>query len=179
MNKWHIISAASVISGVIILKKMKKTSPNVEEKNLQAFLSMIRWAEGTSGVDGYRTLFGGGLFTSFFDHPRIRFVFTQTNGIKNYTTAAGAYQFIASTWDWVKNTIGLSDFSPASQDRAAIYLLKYRGALDYVKAGNFELALKKASSEWASLSYSTAPQPHKTFVDLQNKYLSYGGKIFK
>lgn len=179
LNKWYVLSGVALVGSFFLLKKQMgmNNSGSTADKNVNAFLKMIRWAEGTSGTDGYRTLFGGGLFSSFLDHPRIRFSFTQTNGIINYTTAAGGYQFLASTWDWVKGSLGLNDFSPANQDKAAIFLLKYRGALDYVKNGNFEMAVRKASPEWASLSFSTAPQPTKALGDLKNKYLSYGGTI--
>ena len=96
--------------------------------NLRAFLYLIRWCEGTSGDNGYRTLFGGGMFDSFADHPRK--AITRPLGGKNLTsTAAGAYQVLERTWDECKKALGLPDFSPESQDRAAIYLIKRRGAL--------------------------------------------------
>ena len=40
--------------------------------NLSAFLTLIRTGEGTLGIDGYRTLYGGDLFDAFYDHPRTK-----------------------------------------------------------------------------------------------------------
>ena len=45
---------------------------DMQNSNLQAFLAMIRQAEGTAGRDGYSMLFGGSLFDSFADHPRTK-----------------------------------------------------------------------------------------------------------
>ena len=67
----------------------------------------------------------GSTFTDFSDHPRI---FAPTkDGQKS--SAAGRYQFTASTWDDLVNRYGrsvLPDFSPASQDKAAILLGRER-----------------------------------------------------
>jgi len=148
----------------------------VQNKNVQAFLKMIRWAEGTSNVYGYRTLFGGSLFNSFSDHPRKRFSFTQTDGKKNTTDAAGAYQFLSKTWDWVAGRLGLKDFSPENQDKAAIFLIKNRGALEDVIAGRFDVAVQKVSQEWASMPNSTYPQPKRTIADAKRIYEQNGGQ---
>ena len=60
---------------------------------------MLRWCEGTSDANGYRALFGHRanrplLFNSYASHPNKIFSFRQTDGKTNYTTAAGAYQFL-------------------------------------------------------------------------------------
>src|SRR5690606_39452601 len=103
--------------------------------NVHAFLRAIRLGEGTLDADGYRRIVGGELFDDFSDHPRKR-VWIERYGV--WSTAAGAYQFIASTWDEMRAKYGLPDFSPASQDRAAVGLLIRRGALDDVIAGRIE-----------------------------------------
>jgi len=117
-----------------------------ESANLAAFLAMIRAGEGTAGPNGYRTLVGGGLFYGYADHPR-QSVYLPSLGI--HSTAAGAYQFLARTWDSIRGN--LPDFSPASQDAAAVALIKRRGAYADVLAGRLALALEKCSWEWASL----------------------------
>lgn len=74
----------------------------------------------------YNTIVGrGGKFTDFSDHPRI--FGTETS------TAAGRYQFTKSTWDeelvnYNKENPNspITDFSPISQDRMALYLAKKR-----------------------------------------------------
>lgn len=151
-------------------------SYDMENANLQAFLSMIRYAEGTSGANGYRTLFGGGLFTSFDDHPR-QAVTARLGGREITSTAAGAYQFLSRTWDDVRGILGLPDFSPASQDRAAAFLIRRRGALADVYAGRFDAAISKCNKEWASLPGSPYGQPVKTLTDLRRVYVASGGQI--
>lgn len=69
---------------------------------------------------GYNVINGGGTFTDYSDHPRTK----SANG----STAAGRYQFLASTWDSAKasyeRTYGVKvpDFSPEWQDRVALHL---------------------------------------------------------
>ena len=125
--------------------------------NVQAFLALIRYTEGA----GYQTLFGGGIVDSLEDHPRI--AITRTLGGKPITsTAAGAYQFLSRTWDECKKALGLPDFSPPSQDRAALYLIERRRALPAVLEGDWPTALERCNREWASLPGSPYGQPTKS-----------------
>lgn len=148
---------------------------------MQAFLATIRACEGTSGPDGYSALFGyrpgnGRVFSDFTQHPNQRFPFTQTDGHINYSSAAGAYQIIWPTWVRLKAKMGLPDFSPQSQDEAAIELITERSALFDVEGGNLRVALDKCAPEWASLPASTYLQPKRSFFFAQSAYLAAGGK---
>lgn len=157
--------------------------------NLAAFLYAIRWAEGTANADGYRTLFGGSLFDSFADHPRIAQQFTNRAGRTLWTTAAGAYQFMAisplpsggttrvNTWDRMQAKLGLPDFSPESQDAAAIELIREAGALDDVMAGRFAQAVEKVRGIWASLPGAGYDQPERPFTQLASVYEAAGGTM--
>lgn len=152
------------------------TDLDLSNANLQAFLRMVRYAEGTASANGYRMLFGGGLFEGYDDHPRTPV--TATLGGKRITsTAAGAYQFLARTWDDIKRAAGVSDFSPASQDRAAAALIRRRGALADVYAGRFSEAVRKCAREWASLPGSPYGQPVKTMAQVTAAYQGAGGWI--
>ena len=91
--------------------------------NLRAFLFLLRWCEGTSDADGYRRIVGGELFTDFSDHPRKLKSGIFASGKEWKSTAAGAYQFLATTWDECKAALDLPDFSPESQDKAAVFLI--------------------------------------------------------
>lgn len=126
--------------------------------NVQAFLTLIRTGEGTLGTAGYRKLFGGGLFNDFADHPRVA---VTRGGITS--TAAGAYQQLSKTWDEMAAKYNLPDFSPHSQDIAALGLIKRRGALADVIAGRFRSAIDKTNKEWASLPGSPYGQPTLTY----------------
>ena len=145
-----------------------------QETNVAAFLQMIRYAEGTAGPQGYRTLFGGGLFDHFADHPRMK-VSAMLGAQPITSSAAGAYQILERTWDDVQASLGLADFSPASQDAAAVYLIRRRGALEDVRAGRFEVAIAKVSREWASLPGSPYGQPVKSIDQVRHVYASAGG----
>lgn len=144
------------------------------DANVQAFLQMIRIGEGTAGPNGYRTLFGGGLFDSFADHPR-RAITARLGGKPITSTAAGAYQFLSTTWDECKRALSLPDFSPDSQDRAAVFLIGRRRALEDVRAGRFEAAVSKCAKEWASLPGSPYGQPVKTLAQARQAYEDNGG----
>lgn len=119
----------------------------LQEPNVKAFLALIRYGESNNSGDAYSMLYGGGHFASYDDHPK-RF-FTVADGRR--TSAAGAYQITWTTWQWVSTLGNLPDFSPKSQDLAALLLIKRRGALADVVAGNFERAIAKCRNEWTSL----------------------------
>lgn len=113
--------------------------------NLQAFLRVIRYAEGTASDDGYQIEFTGTRFYNFGDHPRR----VRCSG-RLCSSAAGAYQFLETTWDDVARSIGARDFSPEWQDQAAIELIRREGALADVEAGRIEQAIAKTANVWAS-----------------------------
>lgn len=147
-----------------------------EQQNVQAFLHTIRVAEGTAGGNGYSMLFGGGTFSGFADHPRV-LVTRTSNGRPITSSAAGAYQILRRTWDGVRAKLGLVDFSPASQDRAAVELIRQRGALADVRAGRFADAVEKCKKEWASLPGAGYGQPEKNVGDLFTAYINAGGNV--
>ena len=140
----------------------------IDDPNVRAFLDMIAYSEGAD----YNTLFGGGTFDSFYDHPR---KVISKSGYKS--SAAGRYQIIRKTWDDVAPKIGAQDFLPATQDAAAIFLIKRRGALDDVIAGRFAAAVNKVRKEWASLPGAGYGQPERPFEALQAVYIQAGGTI--
>lgn len=126
-------------------------------RNIKAFLALIKYTEGA----GYQTLFGGERFASFDDHPRR--AITKTLGKKPITsTAAGAYQFLSRTWDECASACNLPDFSPLSQDIAALYLIERRRALNAVVEADWKTAIERTNREWASLPGSPYGQPTKT-----------------
>lgn len=153
-------------------------TPNAE-RNVAAFCTSVRLGEGTSDANGYRRLFGGQLFDSYADHPRIRVPFHNSQkpgaGMNDYTTAAGAYQALSTTWDDFVRSVGPRDFSPASQDEFAVWCIRRRGALTDVKAGRFDVAIAKCAKEWASLPGSPYGQPTVTLAAARAVYEGAGG----
>lgn len=139
----------------------KELESYLDNKNVQAFLGLIRDTEGTAkGADPYR-VYGGSPNNQIKDLSKPdfkRWGFTQTDGKKNTSSASGAYQFLERTWNSLAKQHGLTDFSPRSQDLGAIALLKQSGALDAILKGDFDTAVKKANRTWASLPGSPYAQ---------------------
>lgn len=168
-----ILALAAIVYLIIRRKNMQTVKAAAGNNNVQAFLMTIRKCEGTAGPDGYRTLFGGKLFTSYQSHPNVKVPFGNT-----YSTAAGAYQILFRTWETLRLRLSLPDFSPASQDMAAIELIREKnGALDDVIAGHLETAVSKVRSIWASLPGAGYGQPEKSIASVKQYYLNAGGTI--
>ena len=148
---------------------------------IRAFLDMIAAAEGTSIMNnpcgqadyGYASLFEcyryeSRRFHSYADHPRQFF----TTSWGSSTDASGRYQFQARTWDEVARQEGLSDFSPANQDRGVVNRLKSRGSyrfISQIQIGSspnyaFKQALDASACEWASLPAISGSANHKRTV---------------
>lgn len=125
--------------------------------NMQATLDLIGHAEGAN----YNTQFGGGTFSSYAQHPN------QSNDLK----PAGRYQFQFRTWKGIAAQLGLTDFSPQSQDKAAVGLIAGRNVTSDVEAGNIEAALTGTGGvtglawEWASLPPSRYGQTRLTMSE--------------
>ncbi len=144
----------------------------IHHPQIQAFLRVIRRGEGTADSGGYNRLFGGGTFSDLSWHPGI---FVKASG---YTSsAAGAYQFLKSTWEETARLMRLTDFSPISQDLGALGRIAYRGAIQDVLDGDFESALKKTSKEWASLPFSPYGQPTISLQTALNTFTMNGGTV--
>ncbi len=146
----------------------------LQNANVQAFLRAIRLGEGTSDEAGYNRIVGGGTFADDSVHPHVR-VFIPKYQV--YSTAAGAYQIIWPTWQKLCLQYSFPDFTPESQDEAAVALIAGRHALDDVIAGRLEDAVGKCSAEWASLPDSTAGQRTESYEAVENEYLTHGGKL--
>lgn len=159
-----------ILIGIIIVAIAAAVIFGGKDNNMKAFLMMIRKAEGTSGPNGYRTIFGGQLFNSYAQHPNVKVPFGNT-----YSTAAGAYQFLYSTWTNLANRLGLTNFSPANQDRAAIQTFKDKGAYDDIIAGRFNSAIDKVKKVWASLPGAGYGQREKSLATVRKYYTDAGG----
>ncbi len=176
-----IIYSIIAIIALEIMKRRKKkiqatlSGSDTPNLNAKAFLNVIRFAEGTSAQDGYKYLFGSRpgnnlRLNDYSKHPNVHRPFGNTT-----STAAGAYQILHGTWQEAKDALRLNDFSPASQDEAALFLIERRGGLDHVLNGDFEKAIYSVRKEWASLPGSPYGQPTKSLAVLKNHYQNNGG----
>lgn len=148
------------------------------DPNLERFLFLITETEGTDRQGTpYNELYGYDNFTDFSKHPNIN---VTKGGLTS--TAAGRYQMLKGTWDGVQAQLNLPDFSPLSQDKAAIQLIKNRGAYDAVINGDFQTAIAKTNKEWASLPGSPYGQPTyslKRALDYINSIIINTGQYVK
>jgi len=104
-------------------------------------------------------LFGLSNFEGYDKHPEILIK------ASNYSsTAAGRYQILKATAKMLK----MKDFTPESQDLAAIQLVKNAKAYDLVVAGDWEKAILKTNKIWASLPGSPYGQPTHKMSDAIN-----------
>lgn len=128
--------------------------------NVKKMLMAITYCEGTDR-DGtpYNELFGFSNFEGYEKHPEILIK------TPNYrSTAAGRYQILKNTAKMLK----MKDFTPESQDTAAIQLIKNAGAYELVLKGDFYNALRKCNRVWASLPDSPYGQPVHRMEDVLN-----------
>lgn len=139
------------------------------DSKISAFLATIRQFE--SGGD-YSILYGGTHFTDFSHHPNVRVPIKIGKYAGQVSTAAGAYQINFPTYNQFAPTLGISDFSAASQDAIAYAILQTTGAFDYLNADDVEGAMRAASSKWASLPYSTAGQHPQSLQVALDTYTS-------
>ncbi|MBY0109866.1 MAG: glycoside hydrolase family 104 protein [Candidatus Babeliaceae bacterium] len=148
-----------------------------QDVRVKAFLDLLAHGEGTSyhpevriAADQYRISFcNKGKLTTFKDHPRERCCNSVGNRII-CATAAGRYMFLQKTWDWVKSSIELRDFSPVNQDIAAVFLLVVSGAMHEILRNNIKGAITKASRFWAPMPGNMYNQPQTKIAELLRIY---------
>lgn len=142
-------------------------------QNVAAFLRCIRQGESNQTDSAYRLVNGGGLFNDFSAHPYGKLPTTQGG------RAAGAYQFLPTTFADVQARYPAEcpDFSPASQDFAAVVKIADRGALNDVIAGNFQQAVAECRKEWTSLPGASENAAGNTLAKYLQVYEQYGGHL--
>lgn len=124
-------------------------------RNWYALQTVIREVEGTRGEKGYNTRFGGHQFEGFDAHPNI----AEATPWGTKSEAAGAFQFMKPTWDHTSKVLGLTDFTPKSQQEAGRYLTQNRGVdpdADLSDFNTFASSISKLAPEWAGLPNSTS-----------------------
>lgn len=149
-------------------------------KNQKAFLDMLAHSEiGASLLkitdNGYNVLVGATpskplTFGDYSDHPNIY-------NKKMNSTAAGRYQFLSRDWAHYRSQLGLQNFSPESQDKWALQLIKECRALPDIDAGNFAAAVEKCKNIWASLPGAGYGQRENKIAALQAAYVNAGGGL--
>ncbi|MCM3903383.1 MAG: hypothetical protein ND866_16905, partial [Pyrinomonadaceae bacterium] len=86
----------------------------------RALLDTIAGSESNyPGKDPYRVIYGGRETSDLSRFPNVHVPITSGPNVGKTTSAAGRYQYLTKSWNEAKNALGLPDFSPASQDKAA------------------------------------------------------------
>lgn len=168
----------------------RNTEEAMQSPNVAAFLSMIAFAEGTNrAADPYRVCYSyRHTIRDLSDHPAVTGewrgeplppAMCEAAGLSPgcVSTAAGRYQLIRPTWLRCKRALSLPDFSPASQDAAAVYLIRARGALEAVEAGRVADAVQLCRREWASLPGAGWGQPERRLTALLEAFEVAGGVV--
>lgn len=182
LNPWGLIET---------MNNQATTGQAIQDRNIRAFLAMIGRAEGTdSQADAYRVCYGySHTVKSLADHPAVTGEWkgktltpTQCAGAGYgpgcVSTAAGRYQITKPTWLECKRALKLPDFSPDSQDRAAVYLINKRGALAAVQQGRLAEAIELCRREWASFPGANyAGQGARSLAWMQSAYQGAGGVL--
>lgn len=149
-------------------------------RNVQAFLDMLAWSEGTDNGRqptrdrGYDVIVGGQLFQGYADHPR---VLVDLPKLKIRSTAAGRYQLLRRYYDAYRKTLNLRDFSPLSQDLIALQQIRERRALPLIQAGRIAEAIAKVRNIWASLPGAGYGQHEQKLDRLLEVYRQAGGEV--
>jgi len=149
-QRQEAIKQSQLLEG--LLRRSSIATPTLRPK-LKAFLDMIAWSLGTAQPNGYSLIFSGDSFANFKDHPR-QLKCAIYLGKKICSDTAGRYSLVSSTWDDLVQKLQLPDFSPPSQDQAAIELIREQNALEDLETGKLESAIYKASQVWGSLPNS-------------------------
>lgn len=158
-------------------------SPADLQPHQRALLDTIA---GPESAGKYDVIYGGGRFSDFSDHPRKAVPIGSGPNAGKTSSAAGKYQFLGSTWDDQAKKLGLTDFSPASQDKAAWNLASesYRNAtggdLDAVLRSGDTNAIagvgKALAPIWTSLPGGIEQGTNTSrFLKAYNGYLGQGG----
>jgi muramidase (phage lysozyme) len=88
----------------------------------RALLDTIAVSESAyPGRDPYRVIYGGRTAENLADHPRQYVAIVTGPNVGQKTSAAGRYQYLGRSWDEARKALGLPDFSPESQDKAAFW----------------------------------------------------------
>jgi muramidase (phage lysozyme) len=164
-----------------VLSASSSASELATSPHIKAMLDVLGFTEGTGTnygkvVNGlvlkspyYPDLVGkrNVSVTNFSRHPDI--LVQVSAALKS--TAAGRYQFLIDTW----NGLNLPDFSAPNQDVAAVQLMKGRGMIAPLLAGNLDDAVYRGAPEWASLPTENGGgyyggQPARTIAEIRKVY---------
>lgn len=125
-----------------------------KSENQAKFLDFLGKAEGAD----FNVIVGGKTFSDMSKHPSVVGLTTK----EGPSTAAGKFQITKTTYDQYAKKLGITDFSPESQERIALAIIEDKGAMKDIEKGDFNAAIKKLGDVWASLPSSPYSQPKRS-----------------
>ncbi|GJJ05125.1 hypothetical protein RugamoR64_56630 [Duganella rhizosphaerae] len=160
-------------------QRLAENREYLKDANMQAFLKAIAEAEG----GGYDFKYGAvrgkkndpWRLADYSTHP--------SPGVGGKTTAAGMYQENIETWREMGGNMGLSDFTPETQDLIAVEILRVIKVAESIKSGDINAALDKASHRWSALPQGKGKagyypkQPSVSFDKFESDYKRFGGTV--
>jgi muramidase (phage lysozyme) len=175
------------------LQRRRENEAYLQNANVRAALEMISRSEGTNG-DYSKMVYGavtsspkfpqlvGQRNVSIPDLSSFPMIHVRVNNNGLMSWAAGKYQIMKDTYVWVAAKLGITDFSAHSQDLMAVELIRFRGAMNYILAGDIEGALKNSTLnlEWASIAgnnYGQGTHSIATLVGYFQSALSSGASL--
>jgi muramidase (phage lysozyme) len=152
---------------------------DLSQPNVKAFLETIAAAEGGN----YNVINTGIPVNNLMHFPAPTI----------YGSAAGEYQILAPTYALLSAQLGLTDWSPQTQDLMAAFILQKIGVVADLQAGNLPAAITAASNQWSAVpmgsgtldhsryTYATGPhagqyQPSTDYQAFINMYHANGGQ---
>jgi len=159
-------------------QRLQENQAYAGNPNVKAFLAAIAEAEGGApnltfgGIKGRQN--DPHIFTDFSTHPMAG---------KNGTTAAGSYQINVATWREMGDKMGITDFTEDHQALMAIEIIRIKGAIEDVAAGDLIKALPKVAGRWAALPQGPGkgnryPKQHyKSYEEFVKYFEAAGGKV--
>jgi muramidase (phage lysozyme) len=168
------------------LKRRAENQKLLEDKNVRAALEMISRSEGTNGdysLMVFGTVIKSALYPSLIGKKNVRIpkldrypnILVKVNDKGLNSSAAGKYQIIQKTYLGAAASMGLTDFSPNTQDLIAVELIRNRGAIPYITKGDIKGALTKTTlnKEWASLAGAGYGQHENSLEKLLGWFYDY------
>lgn len=120
--------------------------------------ALLETIAGPESKGDYNVIYGGGQFDSYDDHPRQPVLITSGPNKGKYSSAAGKYQFLGSTWDDIAERYDIPDFTPDSQDQGAWALASEEYKRDTgrsleadLAAGDLSRVAPSLRNQWTSL----------------------------
>lgn len=146
--------AVEVRDGILQCETLTETGKTAKkylgDARILAFLDMVAIVEGTDNDnDGIQKDFDVQMGGTPNNKIRVEDLSRHSGGV-----ALGRYQAIPITWREAATILGLTDFTPESQNIFGAWKLATRGMIDDITNNRIAEAIDKGSLEWASFPNS-------------------------